>query len=170
MEEMFSPIKSIGVFVKRFKNVYRRYKLEKGRYRYSLVNVTSQNNEIVLDVILIGIKKQFLKIKPEEIINDDELLSEFSPCDVRAIMYLSFQKYFKQKDYSLAIEKQYLHKGDTLFALKDLNTTELFSISAKKLYQDYDLLFKLCKKDMVAVISSAVQEQTFMDMKNMGVL
>lgn len=29
MEEMFSPIKSIGLYIKKFKNVFRKYKLEK---------------------------------------------------------------------------------------------------------------------------------------------
>ncbi|CAM4434883.1 MAG: hypothetical protein LEGION0403_FIIPPAGN_02217 [Legionella sp.] len=82
MEEMFSPIKSIGLYIKKFKDVFRKYKLEKSGSRYSLVNVTSRNNEIELHVILVGIKKQFLKLRPEDIINDDELLSEFSPCDV----------------------------------------------------------------------------------------
>ncbi len=167
MEELFSPIKSIGVYIKKFKDVFRKYKLEKSGYRYSLVNVTSRNNEIELHVILVGIKKQFLKLRPEEIINDDELLSEFSPCDVRAITYLSFQKYIKQEHYSLVIEKQYLNKGETIFTVKDINTNELFKIYAKKLYQNYDLLIKFCKKDIVTVISSAVQEQTFLDIKNM---
>ena len=170
MEEMFSPVKSIGLYIKKVKDVFRKYKLEKGSYRYSLVNVISRDDEIELHIILVGIKKQFLKLKPEEIINDDELLSEFSPCDVRAITYLSFQKYIKQEHYSLSIEKQYLNKGETIFTVKDINTNELFKIYAKKLYQDYNLLIRLCKKDIITVISSAVQEQTFLDIKTMGML
>lgn len=170
MEKMFSPIKFIGMYIKKLKNAFKKYQLEKSGYRYSLVNVASPNNEIELHVILMGIKKQFLKLSPEEIINDDELISEFSPCDVRAIMYLSFQKYIKQEHYSLAIEKQSLNKGETIFTVKDINTNESFNIYAKKLYQNYDVLIKFCKKDIVTVISSAVQEQTFLDIKNMELL
>lgn len=85
-------------------------------------------------------------------------------------MYLSFQKYINQEHYSLVIEKQNLNKGETIFTVKDINTNELFKIYAKKLYQNYDLLIKFCKKDIVTVISSAVQEQTFLDIKNMEML
>lgn len=169
MEEEFSSIRSISLYVQKFKDVFRKYKLEKSGYRYSLIDVTSQNNEIELHVILLGIKKQILRLKPEEIVYDDELLSEFSPCDVRAITYLSFQKYIKQEHYSLVIDKQYINKGETIFTVKDLNTNELFNIDAKKLYQDYDLLINLSKKDMITVISSAVQEQTVLDIKNMEI-
>jgi hypothetical protein len=84
-----------------------------------------------LHVILLGIKKQFLKLKPEEVVYDDELLS--SPCDVRAITYLSFQKYLKQEHYSLVIEKQHICKGKTIFTLKELKTNDLFNINAQKL-------------------------------------
>ena len=122
MEEMFSPVKSIGLYIKKVKDVFRKYKLEKGSYRYSLVNVISRDDEIELHIILVGIKKQFL------------------------------------------------NKGETIFTVKDINTNELFKIYAKKLYQDYNLLIRLCKKDIITVISSAVQEQTFLDIKTMGML
>lgn len=144
--------------------------MEKGNYRYSLIDVASQNNEIELHVIVLGIKKHILKLQPEEVVYDDELLSEFSPCDVRAITYLSFQKYIKQEHYSLIIENQYLNQGETIFKIKDLNTNESSNIDAKKLYQNYGFLVNLSKKDMITVISTAVQEQTFLDIKNMEML
>ncbi len=48
MEEAFLPIKSIHLYIKKLKDVFRKYKLEKGGYRFSLVNVTSRNSEIEL--------------------------------------------------------------------------------------------------------------------------
>ncbi|WP_058534255.1 hypothetical protein [Legionella saoudiensis] len=144
--------------------------MEKSKYRYSLLDVVSRNNKIELHVIISGIKKQILKLTPEEILYDDELLPEFSPYDVRAITYLSFQKYLKQEHYCLIIEKQSLNQGETIFSIKNTHTNTSFTISARKLYQDYDSLVNLSKKDMVTVISTAVQEQTFLDIEKMGML
>lgn len=160
----------IGYYFHKFKDVLKKYKLEKGKYRYSLIDVTSNNKEIELHVIVVGIKKQILKIKPEEVVCDDALLSEFSPCDVRAITYLTFQKYIKTEHCSLIIEKQFIEKGETVFSIKNINTSELLIMSAQTLYKNYDLLINLSRKDMITVISSAVQEQTFLDIKNMEML
>ncbi len=156
--------------IHKFKGILKRYRLEKSKYRYSLLDVVSRNNKIELHVIISGIKKQILKLTPEEILYDDELLPEFSPYDVRAITYLSFQKYLKQEHYCLIIEKQSLNQGETIFSIKNTHTNTSFTISARKLYQDYDSLVNLSKKDMVTVISTAVQEQTFLDIEKMGML
>lgn len=158
---------SVSLCVKKLKHIYKKYKLEKGGYKYSLIDVKAETNKIVLDVLVLGIKKQILKFDPEEIVDDDELLSEFSPCDVRAITYLSFQKYINRELYSLVIEKQFINNGLTVFRIKNRNTNESFDLEAKKLYQDYDLLINLSKKDMIVVVSTAVQEQTFFDIKSM---
>ncbi|CEK09260.1 hypothetical protein [Legionella hackeliae] len=164
MVEIF--VKKITTYIQKLQDIFNKYRVEKG-YRYSLINVTTQNNAIELHVIVLGIKKHILKLRPEEVIYDDGLLSEFSPCDVRAITYLSFQKYVKQELYSLKIEQQHINNGETLFGLKDVNTDRVFNIDAKNLYQNYDLLIKLSRKDMINVISTAVQEQTILDIKNM---
>ncbi|USQ13727.1 hypothetical protein J2N86_13790 [Legionella lytica] len=161
--------KNISLYAQKLRRILKKYRLEKSKYRYSLLDVVSRSNKIELHVIIFGIKKQILKLTPEEILYDDELLSEFSPYDVRAITYLSFQKYIKQ-EYSLIIEKQYLNQGETIFSIKNTQTNASLNISAKKLYQDYDSLVSLSKKDMITVISTAVQEQTFLDIEKIGML
>ncbi|KTD33559.1 hypothetical protein Lnau_2310 [Legionella nautarum] len=162
---MFIP--RIDLYLAKIKGIFKKYKLEKGRYKYSLIDVTTENSEIVLHVILMGIKKQVLKLNPQEIVYDDELLSEFSPCDVRAITYLAFQKYMNQEQSFLIIEYQYINEGVTTFRIKNIHTNELLNINAQKIYQDYDFLINLSRKDMIMVISSAVQEQTILDIKSM---
>lgn len=168
MTEMFPKI--VGSYLRKLKESFRKFRLEKITHRYSLIDVTSENSEIELHVIVLGIKKQVLKFKPEEIVFDDGLLSEFSPGDIRAITYLSFQKYIKEEQYSLTIERQFINKGATTFQIKDINTNQSANIDAKKLYQNYDLLIKLSRKDMINVISTAVQEQTIVDIKSMEML
>lgn len=164
------PKNFINLYIHKIKKFIKKYKLEKGTHRYSLINVTSKNDNIELHIIVLGIKKHIVTFKPEDVVYDDELLSEFSPCDVRTITYLSFQKYIQREQYSLMIERQSIINGKTVFIIKDLNTKESLTISAKKLYEDYASLIKLSKKDMVNVVSTAVQEQTFLDLQKIGIL
>ena len=83
-------------YIQKINTLFKQYKLEKSKYGYTLIDVTSDqdSNDFILHVIIPGIKKQILKFKTEEIVLDDELLSKFSPCDVRTITYISFQKYY----------------------------------------------------------------------------
>ncbi len=158
-------------FVKKFSSFLYRYKIERAKYRYCIIDVVSKlnsENTILLHVLVQGIKKEVLFFQPEEIVYDDELLSGFSPFDIRAIMFLSFQKYITKEPHSLLyIEKQSIDNDKTIFFIKHFEDTKSYSISAKNLYQNYELLIKLSKKDMINVISTAVQEQTFFDVKSM---
>ena len=114
-----------------------------------------------------GIKNQTLTYLPNEILYDDELLSEFSACDVRAISYLSFREYIHTEKFSLIIQGQRVKKGFTLFLVKDATNGESKYIEAKVLYQNHNDLSRLSQKDMINVISTAVQEQALMDFRNM---
>ncbi len=154
----------------KFGNFFRflsTIKLNRVGYRYSLHNIKEEKDgTITLFVLVSGIKKSQLTFKVEEIISDDDLLSEFSPCDVRAITYLSFQKYLNPDNFSLRLDGQLIKKGKTSFIVIDLFTNQTIQIEAKLLYQDYDFLNRLSKKDMISVISTAVQEQTISDISS----
>ena len=153
--------------LQKIKHLLNKIKFKKIGYRYTLINISVQvDNEIELLVSVTGIKKQAITFKPEDIIKDDELLSEFSPYDIRTITYLSFQKYIKFET-SLKIESQIIIKGLTIFSLYNLEKNERMTIKAKDLYQNYDYLAQLSRKDMIVVISTAIQEQTIADIKKM---
>lgn len=150
------------------KSFLKQYKLERYGYRYVLTNVDFQENgKIDLYVMIQSVRKQVLRFTPEEIVLDDALLPEFSPYDIRAITYLLFQQYVPETIESLFIEKQSIIEGQTLFFLKDKVCNHRIEISARKLYQNYALLMQLNKKDIMNVITTAVQEQTLLDIQNM---
>lgn len=164
-----SVMESVKTNCLKAKHFFDKIKIKRIGYRYTLINVSSgSENAVTLFVLVTGIKKHILKFKPEDIVSDDELLSEFSPCDVRAITYLSFQKYIRHEKVSLRVDGQLINNGLTSFNIFDFETNENLLIDAKSLYQNYDYLTRLDRKDMLSVISTAVQEQTILEIKKIG--
>jgi hypothetical protein len=161
-------LSSFKLHIHKFLSVTKKYKQQRARYRYSLVDVTwhNQNELIVLSVAIRGIKNHIVKFIPDKILYDDDLLSEFSPCDVRAITYLSFRKHLKYEN-TLKISSQSIRNGETIFELISLIDNKCIRISANKLYQSHELLSCLKQADMINVISTAVQEQTIKDFRIM---
>lgn len=152
-----------------FKNLYRGFKKESMLFRLSISNVSlNQDEKVILNVAVKGIKNQIIKYTPEEIVFNDHLLMEFSPCDVRSITYLSFAKHIGfSTEFPLIIKCQNFKKGKTVFVFLNKFTKEQFERNALEAYQDYSLLNQLNKRDMINVISTAVQEQSFNDFNNM---
>lgn len=159
---IFSVKQHFFSFIRSCKDFKKRY----FGFRYYLAEVKIiDNSTIALTVIIQGIKKQIEQFSPEELVKNDDLLAGFSSFDARTITYLSFYRYMENSSYELSIEKQFLKNGETYFQLKNIKNTEYIPpISAKVLYQNYDLLVKLGKKDMINAISTAVQEQTIFDL------
>lgn len=152
-----------------FKNFYQGFKKERALFRLSILDVSlNYEDKVILNVSVKGIKNQIIKYSPEEIVFNDQLLMEFSPCDVRSITYLSFAKHINFSiELPLIIKSQNFKKGKTIFVFFNKFTNEQFERNAIEAYQDYSLLNQLNKRDMINVISTAVQEQSFNDFNNM---
>jgi len=152
-----------------FKNLYRGFRKESLLYRLSILNVClNHEDKVILNVLVKGIKSQIIKYTPDEIVFNDHLLTEFSPCDVRAITYLSFGKHINLTlESPLIIKSQNFEKGRTVFLFLNKFTKGEFRRNAIESYQDYSLLNQLSKRDMINVVSTAVQEQSFHDFNSM---
>lgn len=147
-----------------------KFKKERMLFGLSILAVRlNKKYNIELDVLVSGIKNQIIQYSPEEIVFNDELLTEFSPFDIRAITYLSFQKHIKlATEPTLLIKSQHVRKGKTIFVFFNRCSNEEFEKGAIAAYQDYEILNEISKKDMLNVVSTAVQEQSFQDFSNMG--
>jgi len=155
---------------KKIKRLIADFKKERMGFRLSLLNVClNEFSDIELDVLVSGIKNQIVKYSPEDIVFNDHLLSEFSSCDVRAITYLSFQRYIKFDTNSpILIQNQLIQQGRTIFRFLNSVSGETFTVKAIEAYQDYSFLNIISRKDMINVVSTAVQEQLLQDFKNMS--
>lgn len=138
-------------------------------FRLTLLDVYLKDNGIKIDILINGIKNQIIQYTPEDIVFNDSLLMEFSPCDVRAITYLSFYKCINvAHEYSILIQRQQIKNGKTFFLFLDRFTSDNFEMGAIEAYQDYELLNKVNKMDMINIVSTAVQEQSMQDFNNMS--
>lgn len=161
---------SVFKFANNIKNGFLKFSKERMSYRLTILSVNlSLDNKIVIDTLVSGVKNQIIQYTPEEIILNDLLLKEFSPCDVRAITYLSFRKYLNfDKNPSVLIKGQLIHSGKTIFVFLNTITMDVFEKNAIDAYQDYELLNAVNKTDMINIISTAVQEQTIKEFNTMG--
>ena len=149
------------------------FEFKKNRMRFKMalldVETSDTNDHIKLSILISGIKNQIVSFTPEEIVFNDNLLMEFSPCDVRSITYLSFQSHIHfSREEPIIILKQKIINGKTFYTFLNKITKKEFSKSASEAYQDYLLLNEISRKDMLNIISTAVQEQAIQDMKNMS--
>lgn len=155
--------------IRHFTFLLKKYMRQRSRYKHKLIDVKCVNEDehIELIVVIRGIRNHVVHFIPEKILYDDDLLSEFSPCDVRAITYLSFRKYLKYSTASLKITGQVIKFGKTIFEVKSLINNRSDFIESFELYQNHDYLSSLNHYDMINVISTAVQEQAMRDFKIM---
>lgn len=149
-------------YIKKFKDNYLGY-------RFYLVNVEQdKDSQIFISVLVQGIRKDILKYRPDEIVFNDEFISGFSSCDARAITYLSFYRYIDKDIGIYRIVQQFFDDGKTVVLLRKSNDkNNEIMVSAQELYRNYDLLVQLNKQDMINIISTAVQEQTIIDMASL---
>ena len=137
-------VRAPQIFKKLIKE-FKEFRKRRVGYRYYLSDVKFVgNSQIKLQIVIQGVRKQICSFSPDEILNDDLLLSEFSSIDVRTITYLAFNKYFQIKE-EISIIKQIIQDGKTWFVLSGEDNQ---IISARLLYQNYDLLMKLSKKEV----------------------
>lgn len=154
-----SVLGRLFAYLKKFKDNYLGYK-------FYLANVEEdEDSQIFISVLVQGIRKEIIKYKPDEIVFNDDFISGFSSCDARAITYLSFYRYIDKEIGVYRIVKQFFKDGKTFVLLSKSNDKNSeINISAQDLYKNYDLLVQLNKQDMINIISTAVQEQTIIDM------
>ncbi len=91
----------VSVWLKHIKDQLNVFFRESKNYRCKLVSIEldKKTEQLFVLVLILGIKNQIIKFFPMEIINDDTLIQEFSPLDVRAITCLAMKQMDKKEAY-----------------------------------------------------------------------
>jgi len=111
-------------------------------YRCKIVGLRTNHDtkETVFLVLIIGMKNQIVPYSPSELIINDDVLSEFSPFDVRAITFYALQQANSLSPATYSIVGQAFLTGKTMFTLRNLKEGCSIRKSAQQLYCDTKLL------------------------------
>lgn len=95
-------------------------------------------------------KNKIFSAKPEEILENDDLVSCFSPCDIRALTYLGYLGVNKPKYKILA--KRLSQKTDKIFfSIRKKGETKIFTKTAIEIMNQMDV-----KKDFDSADSQTI--------------
>lgn len=104
---------------------------------YRLVEIIEENDEYTV-VIKIIQKNVTFKVKPEEILANDELVDQFSPRDIRALTYLGYLGINSPKYKVLA--KQFSESNRVTFVIRKKGEKGLLNKTATELSSQISLL------------------------------
>lgn len=128
-------------------------------YKCRIVAIEQNKDDDYIASIQIINKSQVLKMKPEEILADDDLTNCFSPVDVRALTYLGYLGINSPKYKILA---QRLSESDNrfIFALKEKGNAQPIIKTADEISANKDILHALDQQDahMVGFTSASERE------------
>ena len=136
-------------------------------YRCKIVGIETcyEPQEIVLLVMIRGVKSQHIKYSPRELIVDNNMLLEFSSFDVRAITFYALKQERNLFFARYSIVGQDFLNGKTIFILNQLKDNIEMRKTAQELYSDMKLLDQFSRDDLVNIVSTAIQEQSMDDIK-----
>lgn len=158
---------SLTQFCSYIASQYQEYIKESRDFRCKIVEigVDETTKEILLWVLISGIKKQLISYFPRELVNNDKMLCEFSPLDARAITFYAFQqeKYINSIPPKYIISGQEMQKSETIFWYTEMNQEGIKKIKAKDLYKNTMHLCGFNQIDLINIVSTAIQEQTKQD-------
>ena len=131
-------------FVKEYKN-----------YHCKIIGMKSdkETKEIILWVMIGGIKSQIIPYLPKDLVIDDLMLGEFSPFDVRAITFYSLMqvKYNSQYLPNYSIFGQDFSSGKTVYIIRRRNCDSEYRKSAQELYCNMDLLGQFSQEELINI-------------------
>ena len=147
-------------------NLYRDFTQESKKYRCKIIGIENdqKNQEIVLLIMICGVKNQIIPYLPKELVLNDSMLGEFSPFDARAITFFALQK-VNSLPATYRIVGQEFSNGKTNFVFIEVDQPGEIKKSARELYSNSKLLNQFNRNDLINIISSAIQEQTIEDLK-----
>ncbi len=138
-------------------------------YRCKIIHVDVENPklDVKLSVLISGIKNQTVIYTPQQLVLNDALLQEFSPCDARAITFYALYQEHQNEPIkpTYQIIGQNFDDCRTIFILKSVHDASVLQKSAQELYASAELLGLFSQADLINIISTAIQEQTINDLK-----
>jgi hypothetical protein len=118
----------------------------KTQYKCCIMNIEQNTDEDYFLSVQIRGQRPLVKMKPEDILVDDELTNCFSPCDVRTMTYLGYLGINNPKYKILA--KRLSKKDNRLwFALKEKGSNKPIIKTAEQIRHSPEILASMAQED-----------------------
>lgn len=129
-------------------------------YRVAEINKDKDGNHLCL-IQIIG-KGLTFKIKPEDLLSNDERIDYFSQKDIRTLTYLGYANVNSPK-YKVLAKKHSDNKNKMIFALHKKGEKKPVIKTADEISIDDEILDSLSKKDAHMVGYITATEQTLLE-------
>ena len=130
-------------------------------YRVVEINKT-EVDEYVATIQLIN-KNIVFQAKPEEILAKDDLVNQFSPCDVRTLTYLGYLS-LNNPQYKILAQRLSTTNDKVLFALRKRGAKQVIIKSADEILKEKDILNNLGAEDS-HVVGYTVASESMLEEK-----
>ncbi len=112
---------------------------------YRVLNIIQDEDGDYIAHVQIINKNQTLRLPPEEILENDDLVNQFSPCDVRTLTYLGYLGINAPKYKILA--KRLKGKNNVIFAIKKKGDNNIILKSASEILKESDFISNMQPDD-----------------------
>ena len=125
--------------------------------RYRLISIDKDEYSNYIAEIQVISKNYFFKMRPEEILSDDQMTDGFSQRDVRTLSYLGYLDINAPK-YSILAQRLSSEDNKLIFAIKQRGQKTPLIRTAEQIAQDETLIAGLTQKDAHLVGFTAATE------------
>ncbi len=149
-------INNIGKGLKAAKDIIKE---SASRARYRLVDIEKDEFDNYTATIQVINKSQTFKMKPEEILESDEMTLCFSPIDIRTLTYLGYLGINAPK-YKILAKRLSEDDSRMQFAIHKKGTNKVEVKTAAEISGDKEILQSLDQKDAHAVGFTTAEEKS----------
>lgn len=157
------PIKPLVTFIKKFKELRKEMKSSKSsNVVYKLADIETDKEENYVAIIQVIGKGITFKVKPEELLADDNTIDDFSQKDIRALTYLGYLNTNNPK-YKVVATHHSKELNKMIFALNKKGDKKPVVVTADQISIDEKILTSLSPEDAHKVGYITATEQALLE-------
>lgn len=140
-----------------FKNIKNLFQLKDKNHCYRLISISQNQDGNYTAVVQIVNKNITFKIKPEEILSDDDMTDSFSQRDIRTLTYLGYLGINAPK-YTILAKRLSETDNNFLFAIKERDSKKPIVRTASQISDNESFITGFNQKDAHAIGYTAAME------------
>lgn len=140
-----------------FKNIQNLFHIKDKHHCYRLISINQNQTGNYIAVVQVVNKNLTFKIKPEEILSDDNMTDSFSQRDIRTLTYLGYLGINAPK-YTVLAKRLSETDNNFLFAIKERDNKKPIVRTASQISENESFITGFNQKDAHAIGYTAAME------------